>query len=94
MKCKATEQTTRVKFVKTDPLPVVNVRVNGGEQVTFFIDTGGSEVALDTDFAKELGVPQFGEVQGTFSGGQHAEVQQGGLNRSLSATGPSRTCPR
>jgi hypothetical protein len=69
--------STRVKFVKTDPLPVVNVRVNGGNEVTFFIDTGGSEVALDTEFAKELGVPQFGGVQGTFSGGQHAQVQLG-----------------
>ena len=69
--------SVRLKFVKTDPLPVVSVRVNGGDAVTFFIDTGGSEVTLDTDFAKELGVPQFGTVQGTFSGGQHAEVQQG-----------------
>src|SRR6266478_4141344 len=69
--------STRVKFVKTEPLPVVSVRVNGGDEVTFFIDTGGSEVALDTDFAKELGVPQFGALQGTFSGGQHAEVQVG-----------------
>jgi hypothetical protein len=68
---------TRVKFVKTDPLPLINVRVNGGKEVTFFIDTGGSEVTLDTDFAKELGIPQFGAVQGTFSGGQHAEVQLG-----------------
>jgi hypothetical protein len=69
--------STRVKFIKTDPLPLVNVRVNGGKEVTFLIDTGGSEVTLDTDFAKELGVPQFGAVQGTFSGGQHAEVQLG-----------------
>ncbi len=69
-------QTTRLKFVNTGPLPVVSVRVNGGEEVTFFIDTGGSEVVLDTDFAKELGLPQFGEVQGTFSGGQHADVGQ------------------
>ena len=69
-------QTTSLKFVKTDPLPVVSVRVNGGDEVTFFIDTGGSEVALDTEFAKELGLPQFGEVQGTFSGGQHADVGQ------------------
>jgi hypothetical protein len=70
-------ESTRVKFVKTDPLPILKVRVNGGDEVTFFIDTGGSEVALDADFAKELGVPQFGAVQGTFSGGQHTEVQQG-----------------
>ncbi len=69
-------QTTRLKFVKTEPLPLVSVRVNGGDEVTFFIDTGGSEVGLDTDFAKELGLPQFGEVQGTFSGGEHAHVGQ------------------
>jgi hypothetical protein len=69
-------QTTRLKFVNTGPLPVVSVRVNGGDEVTFFIDTGGSEVVLDTDFARELGLPQFGEVQGTFSGGEHADVGQ------------------
>jgi hypothetical protein len=69
-------QTTRLKFLNAASLPVVSVRVNGGEEVTFFIDTGGSEVALDTDFARELGLPHFGEVQGTFSGGQHAEVGQ------------------
>ena len=69
--------STHVKFVKTDPLPVLNVRVNGGKEVTFFIDTGGSEVTLDTEFAKELGVKQFAAVQGTFSGGQHTEVQLG-----------------
>jgi predicted aspartyl protease len=42
---------------------MVSVRVNGGAEVTFFfIDTGGSEVALDTGFAGELQVPQFGAV--------------------------------
>ena len=70
-------QSTRLKLLKTDPLPLVSVRVNGSEEVTFFIDTGASEVTLDTEFARELGVPQFGSVQGTFSGGQNAEVQQG-----------------
>ena len=76
--------STCLKFVKTNPLPVVSLRINEGDEVTFFIDTGVSEVALDTDFAKELGVPQFGAVQGTFSGGQHAEVQQGRID-SLTA---------
>jgi tetratricopeptide (TPR) repeat protein len=69
-------QATSLKFLNTGPLPVVSVRVNGGDEVTFFIDTGGSEVVLDTDFARELGLPQFGEVQGTFSGGEHADVGQ------------------
>jgi predicted aspartyl protease len=72
--------STRLKFVRTDPLPLLNVRVNDGKEVTFFIDTGGSEVTLDTEFAKELGVPQFGAVQGTFSGGQHAEVKLGRID--------------
>jgi Aspartyl protease/Tetratricopeptide repeat len=76
-------QTTRLKFIRSDPLPLVNVRVNGGEEATFFIDTGGSEVTLDTEFAKELGLPQFGDVQGTFSGGQHTQV---GLLRIQSLT--------
>jgi predicted aspartyl protease len=74
-------ESTRIKFLRTDPLPLVSVRVNGGAEVTFFIDTGGSEVALDTEFARELGVPQFGAVQGTFSGGQHAEVHQGRIEQ-------------
>jgi predicted aspartyl protease len=76
-------QSTRLKFIRSDPLPLVTVRVNGGEEVTFFIDTGGSEVTLDTEFAKELGLPQFGDVQGTFSGGQHTQV---GLSRIQSLT--------
>jgi predicted Zn-dependent protease len=33
--------STHVKFLKTDPLPLLNVRVNDGKEVTFFIDTGG-----------------------------------------------------
>ncbi|HET7210213.1 MAG TPA: hypothetical protein VFI85_00535, partial [Methyloceanibacter sp.] len=53
----------------------------------------GSEVVLDTAFAKELGVPQFGKVKRTFAGGQTAEVEQGGSSRSPSVTGPSRICP-
>jgi hypothetical protein len=69
-------QTIRLKFLKAEPLPLVSVRVNGGEEVTFFIDTGGSEVTLDAEFARELGLPHFGEVQGTFSGGEHAKVGQ------------------
>jgi hypothetical protein len=70
-------ESARLKFLRTDPLPLVSVRVNGGPEVTFFIDTGGSEVVLDTAFGRELGVPQFGTVQGTFSGGQRAEVRHG-----------------
>lgn len=73
-------ETTRLPFVTSVLLPVVKVRVNGGEPATFFIDTGGSEVTLDTAFGAELGVPRFGTVQGTFSGGQHADVEHGRID--------------
>ena len=73
-------EVTKIKFVKRDPLPLVKVRLNSGKEVVFFIDTGGAELGLDTAFAKELGVPQFGAVQGTFSGGQHAAVQNGRID--------------
>jgi len=53
-------QEARLKFVMTDPLPVVQVRVNGSEPVHFFIDTGGAELILDGQFAKEIGVAEFG----------------------------------
>jgi len=53
-------EETRLKFVMTDPLPVVQVRVNGSEPVNFFIDTGGAELVIDTQFAKETGVIEFG----------------------------------
>jgi predicted aspartyl protease len=69
-------QTTHLKFLNTPSLPVVTVRVNGGDEVTFFIDTGGSELGLDTEFAKELGLPHFGDVQGMFAGGEQAKVGQ------------------
>lgn len=73
-------ESTTLKFVVRDPLPLVKVRINGGKEVVFFIDTGGAELALDTTFAKELGIPQFGDVQGTFSGGQHAAVGNGRID--------------
>jgi tetratricopeptide (TPR) repeat protein len=72
-----TGESTRLPFIKSDPLPVVNVRVNGGPDVAFFIDTGGSELLLDSEFARELNVKAMGSVEGTFSGGQHAQVESG-----------------
>jgi hypothetical protein len=73
-------ESTRLKFVKAEPLPLVHVRINGAPEAIFFIDTGGSELLLDTEFAKELGVKVLGSVEGTFSGGQHAEVTNGRID--------------
>ncbi|MGH9747471.1 MAG: aspartyl protease family protein [Candidatus Acidiferrales bacterium] len=72
-----TGESTRLPFVTAVMLPVVNVRINGGPLVAFFIDTGGSELLLDSDFARELKVKSMGSVEGTFSGGEQAAVQNG-----------------
>jgi tetratricopeptide (TPR) repeat protein len=69
-------ESTRITFVKSDPLPVVKIRVNGEPEITVFIDTGSSELILDSDYGHELKLKSFGSVQGTFSGGQHASVEQ------------------
>jgi predicted aspartyl protease len=71
---------TSLRFVATDPLPVLRVRVNGGPDVNFFIDTGASEVVLDTEFAKEAGAKLFGSLPGTFAGGKQANVQLGRID--------------
>jgi predicted aspartyl protease len=74
---------TSLKFILTDPLPVVQIRVNGGAAVNFFIDTGAGEVVLDRQFARELKVPEFGTETGTFAGGKQAV---GGYGRIDSLT--------
>jgi hypothetical protein len=68
---------TSLKFVLTDPLPVVEVRVNGGKKVNFFIDTGGAELIVDTEFAKESGLPLYGSESGTFAGGKKSNFEFG-----------------
>lgn len=67
----------RLKFINTDPLPLVSIRVNGGEEVNVIIDTGGSELILDTELAKKVGVTLFGREMGTFGGGSRAPVELG-----------------
>ena len=73
-------EATSLKFVMTDPLPVVQVRVNGKETVNFFIDTGGAEVIIDAEFSKEIGAAQFGSEKGTFAGGKQAGFQFGRID--------------
>lgn len=69
--------TTSLKFVQTDPLPVVSVRVNGSEEVNFIIDTGGPEVIIDSEFARTVGARSFGSETGTFAGGKQSAYQHG-----------------
>ncbi len=72
-------QETHLKFVHTDPLPLIQVKVNG-QEVSFILDTGGGEVILDPELAQKAGVTSVGSETGTFAGGKSAEVGQGRLN--------------
>jgi len=59
---------TRAPFAVTDPLPVVEVSVNNGTPLPFFIDTGAAEVILDRSLAKEVGAEISGSITGRSSG--------------------------
>lgn len=76
-------EITHLKFVMTDPLPVVKVRVNNSGEVNFFIDTGGAELIIDSDFAREVGAHQFGAEMGVYAGGKKALYQHGRIDSLL-----------
>lgn len=65
-----------VPFAQVDPLPVLELTVNG-QAATFFIDTGAWEIILDASFAAQIGVETFGGVAGRFAGGLQADLQMG-----------------
>jgi predicted aspartyl protease len=67
---------SRIPFVHTDPLPLIEVRVKG-EPAYFLIDTGASEIYLDPELAKKVGAKEFGSSTGTYGGGLKASTVQG-----------------
>jgi hypothetical protein len=70
---------SRIPFVHTDPLPLIQVKVKG-EAVYFLIDTGGSEIYLDPELARKAGVTSFGSTTGTYGGGLQANTAHGRLS--------------
>lgn len=71
---------TRIKFVHTDPLPLIQMKVND-QQGNFIIDTGGSEIFLDPDFAKKVGASDFGSSMLTYGGGKQAATGYGRVDK-------------
>ena len=64
----------RVPFVATDPLPLVEARVNG-KPGFFLVDTGAAALVLDPNFAQGAGVETVnGGTTGTFAGGRTAPI--------------------
>jgi hypothetical protein len=67
--------TSVVPFVQTDPLPMVEVQIDG-RNADFLIDTGAPNIVVDVSLAKSLGLTVNGPREGTFAGGMHATIEQ------------------
>lgn len=68
---------TRLAFVDTDPLPIVELSVNGGPPALFLLDTGGAEIVLDARFAAAAGAEITGSLSGEYGGRRRARTGLG-----------------
>lgn len=71
--------SSSIPFITSDPLPVLNVRLNQAQTAKFIIDTGGMDILLDKDFARKLGIELSGEIKGAYAGGKSAKSGLGQL---------------
>jgi hypothetical protein len=70
-----------VKFVVTDPLPIIEVIINNEYKGYFIIDTGGGELILSDDFAQKAKANFFGIEKGSeFGGGKKAPIEHGEIS--------------
>lgn len=67
---------TAIAFTMVDPLPRFSMRVNG-KKIIVQLDTGGSELILDSEFAREIGVEIFGSREAVFGGGKKSIIKYG-----------------
>jgi len=72
----AGSELSEVPFVSVDPLPIVEVEIDG-RKVAALIDTGADVFVLDTEIAAELGIEPVVSMMGMFAGGKQAEISFG-----------------
>ncbi len=61
---------SELRFVRKDPLPLVQAGINGNSPVNFLVDTGGAELIIDSEYAKSLNLKDFGIERSVFGGGK------------------------
>lgn len=61
-------------FIMLDPLPVVEIYLNDNGPYSFFIDTGGTDLMLGPQVARELGLEIYAEFSGSFAAGKSASI--------------------
>ena len=64
---------TSLPLLATDPLPAVELAVNG-ERVLCFVDTGGCELVLDERHAARVGATRVSSMRGTPAGADRPRV--------------------
>ncbi|MDQ4077760.1 MAG: aspartyl protease family protein [Chloroflexota bacterium] len=62
-----------VPFLGTDPLPVISLTI-GNTSHPFVIDTGSSQLVIDTGIFSEMELVSYGTHEATFASGQRAPV--------------------
>jgi hypothetical protein len=74
-------ESTELPFIQLDPLPIVEVLLNGKGPYYFFIDTGGADIILSQEVADELDVETLSQMQGEFASGQASYLGLGKLEQ-------------
>lgn len=64
---------TTLPFIVTDPLPMIEVELQGKKLYTL-IDTGGDNFYLDDEYAAELGIEAVATAVGKFGGGVEGKI--------------------
>ncbi len=68
---------TRIAFLATDPLPVIELSVNGFGPLNVLIDTGGAELILDDEVARQVGAQLSGSIRSDYAGRKTARTGVG-----------------
>lgn len=74
------DETAILPFVATDPLPIIKVRLSGGRDAYFLIDTGAPRMVIDYALAKSLGLKIKSVDHGVGAGGMRISAQESTLN--------------
>jgi hypothetical protein len=68
---------TRLDFIVSDPLPAVELSVNGRPPALFLVDTGAAETVLDELFAARVGAEIVAAMKGEYAGRRRARTGLG-----------------
>lgn len=69
------QESVTIPMTSVDPLPIVEVEINGEGPYYFFIDTGAAEIFIDRKVCQRVGIRMVGKQTGTFAGGVSATLE-------------------